>query len=50
MTKKTSKKNDGDKVLTSQNQLNSFLKQNKDSHYNFENTIYYKVPSGKYDT
>lgn len=46
MTKKTSKKNDGDKVLTSQNQLNSFLKQNKDSHYNFENTIYYKVPSG----
>ena len=46
MNKKTSKKNDGDSVLTSQEQLNTFLKQNKDSHFNFEKTINYRVPSG----
>jgi RecA/RadA recombinase len=44
--KKTSKKNDGNSILTSQEQLNSFLKQNKDSHFNFEQTINYRVPSG----
>ncbi len=44
--KKTSKKDVGNSVLTSQEQLNSFLKQNKDSHFNFEQTINYKVPSG----
>lgn len=46
MNKKTSKKNDGGSVLTSQEQLNTFLKQNKDSHFNFEKTINYRVPSG----
>ena len=46
MNKKTSKKNDGSSILTSQEQLNSFLKQNKDSHFNFEDTINYRVPSG----
>tara|TARA_Y100000361_G_scaffold154231_1_gene178917 strand:+ start:574 stop:1770 length:1197 start_codon:yes stop_codon:yes gene_type:complete len=44
--KKTSKKNVGNSVLTSQEQLNSFLKQNKESHFNFEQTINYRVPSG----
>ena len=44
--KKTSKKDVGNSVLTSQEQLSSFLKQNKDSHFNFEETINYKVPSG----
>jgi RecA/RadA recombinase len=44
--KKTSKKNVGNSVLTSQEQLSSFLKQNKDSHFNFEQTINYRVPSG----
>ena len=46
MNKKTSKKNDGGSILTSQEQLNSFLKQNKESHFNFEETINYRVPSG----
>ena len=44
--KKTSKKNVGNSVLTSQEQLSGFLKQNKDSHFNFEQTINYRVPSG----
>lgn len=33
-------------VLTSQNQLKKFLNANKDSHYNFEPSIEYKVSSG----
>lgn len=33
-------------ILTSQEQLKSFLKQNKESHYNFEETIDYRVSSG----
>ena len=44
MRKKVKKENEG--ILTSQNQLESFLKNNKESHYNFEETIFYKVPSG----
>ena len=39
-------KTDGDGVLTSQEQLKSFLKNNKESHYNFEDSIDYKVSSG----
>jgi len=44
MAKKT--KIDGEPTLTSQEQLKSFLKNNKDSHYNFEDSIDYKVSSG----
>jgi RecA/RadA recombinase len=33
-------------ILTSQQQLKSFLKRNKESHYNFEESIDYKVSSG----
>lgn len=44
MRKKVKKENEG--ILTSQSQLESFLKNNKESHYNFEETIFYKVPSG----
>ena len=44
MRKKIKKENEG--ILTSQSQLESFLKNNKESHYNFEETIFYKVPSG----
>lgn len=33
-------------VLTSQQQLKSFLKRNKESHYNFEESVEYKVSSG----
>lgn len=38
--------NDGEKIITSQEQLKSFLKRNKESHYNFEESIEYKVSSG----
>jgi glutaredoxin-related protein len=34
------------KIITSQDQLKSFLKNNKDSHYNFEESIEYKISSG----
>lgn len=33
-------------ILTSQQQLKTFLKNNKESHYNFEQAIDYKVSSG----
>jgi hypothetical protein len=39
-------KTDGDGVLTSQEQLKSFLKNNKDFHYNYEENINYLVSSG----
>ncbi len=32
--------------VTSQSLLKSFLKNNKDDHYNFEDAITYKIPSG----
>ena len=34
------------KIITSQDQLKSFLKNNKDSHYNFEESVEYKISSG----
>lgn len=33
-------------ILSSQEQLKSFLKRNQDSHYNYEETIDYRVSSG----
>jgi RecA/RadA recombinase len=44
MSRKT--KEEGSDILTSQDQLKSFLKTNKESHYNFEDSIEYKVSSG----
>lgn len=46
MAKKTSKNNEEAGVLSSQSQLNSFLKNNKEHHYNFQKDIYYKISSG----
>ena len=46
MSKKTKEEADNSKITTSQEQLKSFLKNNKDSHYNFEPSIDYKVSSG----
>ena len=46
MSKKNKEEIDSGKITTSQDQLKSFLKNNKDSHYNFEPTIDYKVSSG----
>ena len=43
MAKKTSKNNEEAGVLSSQSQLNSFLKNNKEHHYNFQKDIYYKI-------
>ena len=45
MSKKEIKEVKND-VLTSNEQLKAFLKRNKDSHYNFEEAIEYKVSSG----
>jgi glutaredoxin-related protein len=42
MTKKTKEvkvETESGKIITSQDQLKSFLKNNKDSHYNFEESI-----------
>ena len=39
-------KEESSDILTSQEQLKSFLKTNKESHYNFETSIDYKVSSG----
>ncbi len=38
-------KNDEGSVRTSKDVIGSILKANKQDHYNFEDTIYYKVPS-----
>jgi len=49
MTKKTKEvkvETESGKIITSQDQLKSFLKNNKDSHYNFEESIEYKISSG----
>lgn len=46
MRKKVKNEDKEKSILTSQNQLSSFLKNNKESHYNFEETISYIVPSG----
>jgi len=39
-------KEDENSILTSQSQLDSFLKTNKDSHFNFQDVVDYKVSSG----
>ena len=44
--KKTDEKEEKEKILTSQDQLKMFLNQNKEDHYNFEETIDYKISSG----
>ena len=46
MKKKEKEEIQQSKILTSQEQMSSFLKSNKDSHYNFEETIEYRVSSG----
>jgi len=46
MKKKEKEEVQQSKILTSQEQMSSFLKSNKDSHYNFEETIEYRVSSG----
>ena len=46
MSKKAKEEIQQSKILTSQEQMSSFLKSNKDSHYNFEETIEYRVSSG----
>jgi len=46
MSKKNKEEVDSGKITTSQDQLKSFLKNNKESHYNFEPSIDYKVSSG----
>lgn len=46
MSKKAKEEIQQSKILTSQEQMSSFLKSNKDSHYNFEDTIEYRVSSG----
>jgi RecA/RadA recombinase len=46
MKKKEKEEVQQSKILTSQEQMTSFLKSNKDSHYNFEETIEYRVSSG----
>lgn len=38
-------KNDEGAVRTAKDVIGSILKANKEDHYNFENTIYYRVPS-----
>jgi len=45
MSKKEIKEVKND-IVTSNEQLKAFLKRNKDSHYNFEEAIEYKVSSG----
>jgi len=42
--KKKSKQTDN--VLTSSEQLSSFLKTHKEDHYNYEETVEYKVSTG----
>ena len=44
--KEAKEETESGKIITSQDQLKSFLKNNKDSHYNFEPSIDYKVSSG----
>jgi len=46
MSRKPKEESENSKIVTSQDQLKSFLKNNKDSHYNFEASIDYKVSSG----
>lgn len=40
------KKNEDNKNLSSQNQLENFLKNNKEYHYNFEEGVYFEVTQG----
>jgi len=46
MSKKSKEESAENNILTSQDQLKSFLKSNKEAHYNFEDAIDYKVSSG----
>jgi RecA/RadA recombinase len=46
MSRKSKEESAENNILTSQDQLKSFLKSNKESHYNFEDAIDYKVSSG----
>ena len=48
MSKKSKNEQDekDEKTLTAQEQIMAFLKVNKDAHLNFEEEVYYKVPSG----
>ena len=46
MSRKPKEETSDSSILTSQEQLKSFLKKNKDSHYNFEEAIDYKISSG----
>ena len=38
-------KDENSEVKSSKDILEAYLKANKDDHYNFEDSIYYKVPS-----
>lgn len=46
MTKKNKEQEQDSVEISSKNVLNSFLKTNKEDHYNFEETINYKVSTG----
>ena len=46
MAAKKKKKVSEDGVLTSAEQLSSFLKTHKEDHYNYEETVEYKVSTG----